>query len=168
MDPGITIPAFYRESLIRDAFGIPEKQETNQSLFKRYLMQTRSLVSTNQIILAQNLDDELFKASKNRLKLVKQANDSINACRKVVVPRKYTSMLQGTMTTNYAITGGNDMRLRYWNLSNPASMSYYINTPNNDECQYFNEVVAGGTVMVREQVSRAKTFPQINAGLLQG
>ena len=76
-------------------------------------------------------------------------------------------MLQGTLTTDYAITGGNDMRIRYWNMSNPSNMSYYVNTPNNDECQYFTEYVAGGTQLVREQVSRTKNFPQINAGQLQ-
>jgi hypothetical protein len=42
----VTLPSFYRESLIRDSFSWPEKSETNQSLFKRYLMQTKSLVST--------------------------------------------------------------------------------------------------------------------------
>lgn len=158
-DPGVTVPSYHQESLIRDCYGWPEKSETNQTLFRRYLMHTRSLISTSQIKLTQNLDEELFKASRHRLKLVKQANESGNACRKVVVPRKCSNMLQGTLTTDYAITGGNDMRLRYWNLSNPANMSYYVNTPDNDECQYFSEIVAGGTLLVREQVSRAKTFP---------
>lgn len=145
LDPCVNIPSYYKESLIRDNYGWPEKSETNQSLFSRYLMQTRSLISTNQIKLTQNLDEELFKASKNRLKLVKQANESVNACRKVVVPRKCTNMLQNTWTADYAITGGNDMRIRYWNLSNPNCMSYYVNTPDNDECEYFSEIVAGGT-----------------------
>lgn len=164
----VVIPTFLRESLVRDCFNWPEKSETNQTLFRRYLMQTKSLVSTNQIKLTQNLDEELFKASKNRFKLVKQANESINACRKVLVPRKYTSLMQGTLTAEYAITGGNDMRLRYWNLNSPANLSYYINTPDNDECQYFAETVAGGTRLVKEQVSRSKTFPPINGSLLQG
>ena len=42
----VTLPSYHRESLIRDSFSWPEKSETNQSLFKRYLMQTKSLVST--------------------------------------------------------------------------------------------------------------------------
>lgn len=42
---GISLPSFYRESLIRDCFAWPEKSETNQSLYRRYLMQTKSLVS---------------------------------------------------------------------------------------------------------------------------
>lgn len=113
-------------------------------------MQTQSLVSPQQIRLTQNLDDELFKASRNRYKLVKQANESTNACRKVLIPRRCSNLLQGTMTADYAITGGNDMRLRYWNLAEPAKGSYYINTPNNDECQYFSESVGGGVHWVQE------------------
>ena len=76
--------------------------------------------------------------------------------------------MQGTLTSDYAITAGNDMRIRYWNLSDPAGKSYYINTPDNDECQYFSEIVAGGVQLVQEQVSRAKNFPMINASLLHG
>ena len=90
------LPSFYRESLIRDNFGWPEKQETYQSQFKRYVMQTRSLVSTQQIKLTQNLDDELFKASKDRYRLLKQQSESKNGCKKILVPRRYTSILQGT------------------------------------------------------------------------
>lgn len=107
-------------------------------------MQTQSLVSPQQIKLTQNLDDELFKASRNRYKQVKQANESMNACRTVLIPRRYSNLLQGTLTADYAITGGNDMRLRYWSLTDPARGSYFVNTPNNDECQYFSEIVGGG------------------------
>lgn len=147
---GISLPSFYRESLIRDCFAWPEKSETNQSLYRRYLMQTKSLVSPQQIKLTQNLDDELFKASRNRYKLVKQANESSNACRKVLIPRRYSNLLQGTWTADYAITGGNDMRLRYWKLTEPARGSYYINTPGNDECRHSSEIVGGGVQRVQE------------------
>jgi len=41
-DPFITVPSFHRESLIRDNFNWPNKSETNQSMFRRYLMNTRS------------------------------------------------------------------------------------------------------------------------------
>lgn len=97
-------------------------------------MQTKSLVSTQQIKMTQNLDDELFKASKARYRLLMQASESSNACRKILVPRKSSSLLQGTLTTDYAITGGNDKKLRYWSLPDPAQNSFYINTPLNDEC----------------------------------
>ena len=129
-------------------------------------MQTQSLVSPQQIKLTQNLDDELFKASRNRYKQVKQANESMNACRKVLIPRRYSNLLQGTLTADYAITGGNDMRLRYWSLTDPARGSYFVNTPSNDECQYFSEIVGGGVQCVKEQMSRVKNFPAINANML--
>ena len=130
-------------------------------------MQTRSLVSTQQIKLTQNLDDELFKASKARYRLLMQASESSNACRKILVPRKSSSLLFGTLTTDYAITGGNDKKIRYWSLADPAQNSFYINTPMNDECQYFSSHVAGGTTYVREQVSRVKNFPRVNANMIQ-
>lgn len=38
ISPGITIPTFKRKSLIRDAYNWPEKNETSNSLFNRYLM----------------------------------------------------------------------------------------------------------------------------------
>jgi hypothetical protein len=65
------IPYFGRESMIRDSASYPEKAETNQSLYNRYLMQTKSLVNSNQIKLTQIKDDKLLKDSKDRYKLVK-------------------------------------------------------------------------------------------------
>ena len=78
----------------------------------------------------------MFKSSKDRYKVLKQSFDSANACRKVLVPRLFNSMLQGTSTADYVITGGNDKRIRCWSLSNPASSSYFINTPDDDEARY--------------------------------
>jgi len=46
MGLGVQAPSFYRESTIRDSFSWPEKSETNQSKYKRYLMQTKSQIST--------------------------------------------------------------------------------------------------------------------------
>ena len=151
--------SFYRESAIRDNNNWPEKSETNDTMFRRYLKLNQSLINPNQIKLTKNVDDELFKELGNRYKLIKNANESVNACRKVLVPRKYSNLLQGTITADYAITGGNDMRLRYWNLNNPAGGSYLINTPDNDECQYFSEIVSGGVQLIQEQLSKVKNFP---------
>ena len=61
----------------------------------------------------------------------------MDSCRKVLVPRKWSNLIQGTLSCDYAITGGNDMKLRYWRLDDLANQSYYINTPLNDECQHF-------------------------------
>ena len=81
--------------------------------------------------------------------MIKQANESENACRKVLIPRKNSNLVHGTVTADYAITGGNDMKLRYWNLQNLAENSYYINTPNNEECRYIDEMT-GGVKYIRE------------------
>ena len=37
-------------------------------------------------------------------------------------------------TVDYAITAGNDMRIRYWSMANVSGGSYFVNTPDNDEC----------------------------------
>lgn len=39
---GLQIPSYLRESAIRDGYSWPEKSETNQSKYRRYLMQTKS------------------------------------------------------------------------------------------------------------------------------
>lgn len=74
-------------------------------------------------------------------------------------------MTQGTLTCNYAITGGNDMRIRYWNLDDILNKSYFINTPNNDECQHQASTAASGINLIREQICRAKNFPKVNASM---
>jgi hypothetical protein len=84
--------------------------------------------------LIKNLDEEWLKHSKNRYMLVKSAFESSNACRKILIPRKGNSLLYNPETVNYAITGGNDRKIRYWDLANLKKKSYYINTPNDDEC----------------------------------
>lgn len=48
--------------------------------------------------------------------LVKAAYESKSACKKVLVPRKYNNILFNTDTVSYAITGGNDKKIRYWDF----------------------------------------------------
>jgi hypothetical protein len=59
------------------------------------------------------------------------------------------------------------MRLRYWSISDPAGGSYYINTPDNDECQYHSTPTGGGTQCVIEEINGVRSFPTINADLMQ-
>ena len=59
------------------------------------------------------------------------------------------------------------MRLRYWSIGDPVCGSYYINTPDNDECQYHLSATGGGTQCVVEEISGHKNFPAINANLMQ-
>ena len=65
--------------------------------------------------------------------MVKNGYESGNACRKVFVPRLSSSLLDKTETVAYAVTGGNDKKLRYWDFSNLRKKSYCINSPNDDE-----------------------------------
>lgn len=56
-------------------------------------------------------------------------------------------MLDNPDTVTYAITGGNDKKLRYWDFLGLRKKSYCINTPNDDECVY-NEEFQGETLVV--------------------
>eukprot|EP00347_Sterkiella_histriomuscorum_P000291 403376447 len=170
------IPSYYKEtsSFYNDQQELPNSQqltkryENNNSLFRRYLQSNRnsqhffSLVSLQQSNLIRNLDEEWLKNSKNRYMMVKTGYESGNACRKILVQRKYNSMLHCPDTVSYAITGGNDRKLRYWDFNGLKSKSYQVNTPNDDECQYTSEF-AGDVLVVQEKVHQFKQFPQINS-----
>ena len=41
-------------------------------------------------------------------------------------------------TAPFAITAGNDNKIRYWNIAEPESKSYIINSPNDDEVTYIS------------------------------
>jgi len=84
--------------------------------------------------ILKNSDQDLLTDSKNRCILIKQANESASTCRSILVPRDQSSLFFNGETAGYAITGGNDHKLRYWNLQQP-SLSYYINTPDDAECK---------------------------------
>jgi len=163
---GNVYPHYLRDSPIRDAFNWPEKFETNQQLFSRYIMQAKSLVNSNQVLLVQNVDDQHFKSSKDRYRLLKQAYESPNACNKILVPRLFNNSLQSTATCDYVFTGGNDKRLRCWNLNDPVRQSYLVNTPSNDECHYYSEFVGGGSLVIKEQLNKSRVFPMIDANVL--
>lgn len=89
---------------------------------------------------------------------VKTAFESGNACRKILVPRMGTSLLDRIETTSYAITGGNDRKLRFWDFTNLKKKSYCINSPNDDESTY-SEEYQGETLVVQEKLQQYKLFP---------
>ena len=97
----------------------------------------------------KNLDDEWLKNSKNRFMMVKAAFESPNACRKIFVPRIGDG--DGYSTVPYAISGGNDKKLRFWDFTNLKRKSYCINSPNDDESHYSEESM-GETLVVQEKV----------------
>ena len=66
--------------------------------------------------------------------MVKTNFESNNTCKKILVPRRYNSMIHNPETVSYAITGGNDRKLRYWDFTNLKKKSFTINSPLDDEC----------------------------------
>jgi len=54
-------------------------------------------------------------------------------------------------TAGYAITAGNDRKIRYWNLQEPETQSYQINTPYDDEVFYMKENIQKGMKIVVEK-----------------
>lgn len=154
------VPSFFRESWFHIPdfeYGQPQrKNETNASILRRYL-ETHSnsahfskLLNYQQQSLVKNLDEEWLKNSKNRYMMVKQAFESGNACRKILVPRLSDNLLDNPTTAAYAITGGNDRKMRFWDFTNLKKKSYCINSPHDDESQYTEEYM-GETLIVQEK-----------------
>lgn len=140
-----TVPSFLRETVFQQSDNISfssgglRKNETNDSLFRRYLQthqstkQFNKLMSYQQQSLVKNLDEDWLKNSKNRFMNIKTAYESGNACRKIFIPRASNSLLDKTETCTYAITGGNDKKIRYWDFTGLKKKSFCINSPSDDE-----------------------------------
>ena len=93
-----------------------------------------------------------MEASTQRYKLIHDAYLSPNACRSILVPRNsIQSMLFDGTTSGYAITGGNDKKIRYWSFSDPKNASMIINSPTDEEVQYSVEKVTKETIIVAER-----------------
>ena len=71
---------------------------------------------------------------------VKTAYESGNACRKILIPRMGSNIVDRPETVNYAITAGNDRKIRYWDFTGLKKKSYCINSPNDDEATYSDEI----------------------------
>mmetsp|Transcript_18599 Transcript_18599/g.17696 ORF Transcript_18599/g.17696 Transcript_18599/m.17696 type:complete len:151 (-) Transcript_18599:331-783(-) len=95
---------------------------------------------------------------------VKGDYESSSSCKTMLVPRKYNSMLYNPETVTYAITGGNDKRIRFWDFLGLQKKSFYLNTPLDDECQYYAENL-GDSYVVQEKINQFKQFPQLNQTL---
>ena len=64
-------------------------------------------------------------------------------------------------TASFAITGGNDRKIRYWNLQSPENMSYQINSPQDDEVLYMKEEgLQKGLKIIVEKPLGVKDFPK--------
>jgi predicted RNA-binding protein associated with RNAse of E/G family len=73
----------------------------------------------------RNYDEYYMRSSTERFARFKEAYTSPNACRSILLPRdNFQSLMFDNETSHYCITGGNDRKIRYWNLVDPESQSY--------------------------------------------
>lgn len=66
-------------------------------------------------------------------------------------------------TAAYCISGGNDRKIRYWNLMEPESNSYQVNSPQDDEVCYIKENVQKGLKLVLEKQLGHRNFPKMTS-----
>lgn len=65
-------------------------------------------------------------------------------------------------TATYAITGGADKKIRYWDFTNLRKKSYVVNSPTDSEQVYIEEHM-GDTLVIQEKAVQQKQIPQLNA-----
>jgi hypothetical protein len=70
-------------------------------------------------------------------------------------------------TADYAITAGNDRKIRYWSLTAPERDSYQINSPFNDEVEYLSERFTQQTKIVMEKQKAVKEFPKMTTARIK-
>ncbi len=70
----------------------------------------------------RNIDRDFMELSTKRCKRIQNAFKCKDACRSILVPRdSYNSLMFDNETATYAITAGNDRKIRYWNLQDPEN-----------------------------------------------
>lgn len=90
--------------------------------------------------------------SRSRFKLLSESYQSPNACRSILIPRNTNSSFAFDGDTSaFAITAGNDRKIRYWDLKDPEKLSYAMNTPSSDEVKYVAGQVTRDTKLVVEK-----------------
>jgi WD40 repeat protein len=141
--------------------------ETNASLFKKYvkkgmIYEKESDIFQHSLTKDQelNITDEWLKNSKNRYKLVKEAYEYKCTVRSMLCPR-YVSDRKGD-SMSYLITGSTDNKIRYWDLQKDIGpkRSYYINTPDDSECEY-NAGYPGDVYVVQEKITGKKASSKV-------
>jgi hypothetical protein len=104
-------------------------------MFDRALVYSKA-TDFNSIVNDQitNTDDIFIQMSNKRFHLISEAYKSPNACRSILIPRKnYHSLMFDGQTADFAITAGNDRKIRYWDLLSPETRSYQLNSPQDEE-----------------------------------
>ena len=130
-----SVPEFFRETSFKDNRFGTIKRDSILRMFDRSLVNlrtTKHLITDPESIT--NVDNGFLELSTQRYKLISESYKSLNACRSILVPRHaYQSFMFDGETANYAITAGNDRKIRYWDLQAPEQQSYQLNSPLDDE-----------------------------------
>jgi hypothetical protein len=75
----------------------------------------------------KTVETQSLQDFKTRYAAIKEAHNSPNACQAILLPRQRTRY-----TTNFALTGGNDRSIRYWNLGGETA-NYMVNSPELED-----------------------------------
>jgi hypothetical protein len=60
------------------------------------------------------------------------------------------SLTDNPETVTYAVTGGNDKKIRYWDFTGLKKKSFCVNSPNDSENHYIEEHM-GETLVIQER-----------------
>ena len=158
-----SVPEFFRETNFKDSKFSTLKRDTSINLFQRSLLNVNS--NTFESFISQDgmrsTHIENVEASNERYKRVSEAFTSSTACRSILVPRdNFTSLMFDNETAPFAITSGNDHKIRYWNIAEPESQSYIINSPYDDEVTYLSGHIHKDIKIVIEKQIGVKSFPR--------
>ena len=116
----------------------------------------------------RNRDANFMDMSTHRFKRISESYTCPNACRTILIPRdNFQSMMFDNETAEYAITAGNDRKIRYWNLYSPETLSYQINSPYDDEVSYSGERLTKSTKIVMEKLNSSKEFPKLTSARIK-
>ena len=126
------VPEYIRETNFRDSKFGTVRRETTLKQFTRQLHSVKNhgvfsdIQSAIQQKLIKNIDSQLMDVStRQRFKLLHDACKSPNVCRSILVPSTRSSRLaKDPNASQYAITGGNDMKIRYWSLNDSSKLSF--------------------------------------------
>jgi len=164
------VPEFFRETNFKDNKFGTLKRDSNYRIFERsllYLNQTK-YDAISQISGLRNTDTSFMDVSTHRFKRISESYTCPNACRTILIPRdNFQSTMFDNETAEFAITAGNDRKIRYWNLYSPETLSYQINSPLDDEVSYIGERLNKTTRVIMEKLNAQKEFPKLNAARIK-
>ena len=149
-----SVPEFYRETKFKDnKMGTLRRDSTFDQLDKLSLnIGSSSLQAQMAREGYRNLDQYYIRQSRLRYKNISEAYQRNDACRSILLPRDaYQSFMFDNDMASYCLTAGNDRKIRYWNLQEPESASFQVNSPDDSEVVYLKEQIQKGVTIVVEK-----------------